>query len=246
VAPVTDGLEPEAARDITPAPDEERVLPHPWAGAAQIAVGWVLVFGTLYAFGMLVAYHLKGSWVDAMDMGVTRWFAAQRTETLNDVSYALSKAGDTHAILLVSLIFCPLVVAFWRRWRPVLLLVLTMVGELALFLATAHAVGRPRPPVDHLDGPLPTSAFPSGHIAATMCLWVAIAIVVMPRLRHWTRWLTVALAVIMPAAVAVSRMYRGMHHPTDVAGAMILAALWVGLLVWVVKPNADVEVRPST
>src|SRR4051812_39008350 len=143
VAPVADGLEPEAARDITPAPDEERVLPHPWAGAAQIAVGWVLVFGTLYAFGMLVAYHLKGSWVDAMDMGVTRWFAAQRTETLNDVSYALSKAGDTHAILLVSLVFCPLVVAFWRRWRPVLLLVLTMVGELTLFLATAHAVGRP-------------------------------------------------------------------------------------------------------
>jgi undecaprenyl-diphosphatase len=34
-------------------------------------------------------------------------------------------------------------------------------------------------------------------------------------------------------------MYRGMHHPSDVAGALLLTVLWVGLLVWVVRPNAD-------
>ncbi len=241
VAPVTDGLEPEAARDVTPAPDEEHVLPHPWAGAAEIVVGWVLVFGSLYAFGMLVSYYVKGSWVDAVDMGVTRWFAAGRTPGLNDVSHFWSKAGDTHAILLISLVFCPLVLAVWRHWRPVLFLVLTMTGELTLFLAVAHAVGRPRPPVEHLDGPLPTSAFPSGHIAATMCLWVAIAVLMLPRLRHWSRWVFVALAVLMPAGVAVSRMYRGMHHPTDLVGAMLLTAMWVGLLYRVVRPNADVD-----
>jgi undecaprenyl-diphosphatase len=50
----------------------------------------------------------------------------------------------------------------------------------------------------------------------------------------------VALAVIMPAGVAVSRMYRGMHHPTDVLGAAVLTTLWIGLLWWVVRPNAEV------
>ncbi len=245
VAPVTDGLEPEAARDVTPAPDEKHVLPHPWAAAAEIIVGWVLVFGSLYAFGMLVSYYVKGSWVDAVDMGVTRWFAAERTPALNDVSYWWSKAGDTHAILLVSLVFCPLVLAVWRHWRPVLFLALTMAGELTLFLGVSHAVGRPRPPVEQLDGQLPTSAFPSGHIAATMCLWVAIAVLMLPRLRHWSRWVFVALAVVMPAGVAVSRMYRGMHHPTDLVGATLLTAMWVGLLYWVVRPNADVARRAA-
>jgi membrane-associated phospholipid phosphatase len=100
-------------------------------------------------------------------------------------------------------------------------------------------VGRPRPPVEHLDGQLPTSAFPSGHIAATMCLYGAIAVLVVPRVRAWWRWIFVALAVIMPVGVAVSRMYRGMHHPTDVLGATVLTACWLTLLWFVLRPNAD-------
>jgi undecaprenyl-diphosphatase len=87
---------------------------------------------------------------------------------------------------------------------------------------------------------MPTSSFPSGHIAATICLYVAIAILVTARTDRPWRWLTVALAVIMPVGVAVSRMYRGMHHPTDLLGAIVLSALWIGLLYWVLRPNSDV------
>ena len=143
-------------------------------------------------------------------------------------------------ILMVSLVFCPLALALWRRWRPVLFVVLAMFGELSLFLSTAHAVQRPRPPFDQMDGQMPTSSFPSGHIAATMCLYVAIAVLCFPRVRAWWRWIFVALAVIMPAGVAMSRMYRSMHHPTDFLGAGILTACWITLLWWVLKPNADV------
>ncbi|WP_428961251.1 phosphatase PAP2 family protein [Micromonospora fluostatini] len=237
----TEGLEPEAARDVTPAPDEEKLLPHARAGVAELLVGWVLVFGLLYGFGMYVSYHAGGTFFERLDTAVPNWFDAQRTPTGDDVSYWWSKVGDTHAILLISLVFCPLVLAVWRRWRPVLFVALTMFGELSLFLASAAAVDRPRPPIENLDGPMPTSSFPSGHIAATMCLWLAIAVVVFPRTDRWWRWVFVALAVVMPVGVAVSRMYRGMHHPTDFMGAILLTACWVGLLYWVVRPNADVH-----
>ena len=51
----------------------------------------------------------------------------------------------------------------------------------------------------------------------------------------------------MPLVVAASRIYRGMHHPTDFAGALILTGLWVGLLYVIVRPNADVHAgnRPT-
>lgn len=247
VPALKDGLEPEAGQDIAPAPDERRLLPHPRAAVAEVLTGWVLVFGLLYGFGMLVSFYAEGTFVERLDTAVPRWFAQQRTPAWNDVSHWWSKAGDTHAILLISLVFCPLVLAVWRRWRPVLFVVLTMFGELGLFLATAAAVDRPRPPVEHLDGPLPTSSFPSGHIAATMCLWVAIAVLVMPRTDRWWRWLAVAAAVVLPVGVAVSRMYRGMHHPSDFVGAMLLTAAWVGILYWVVRPNEDLAEgnRPS-
>ena len=246
VPPITEGIEPEAADEIAPAPQERHMLPHPRSATAEILTGWVLVFGVLFVFGLLVSRYTEGTVIGTFDAEVNRWLADHRTLALNEVSWWLSKAGDTHAILGVSLVFCPLAVATLRRWRPVLFLALVLFGELGLFLATAAAVGRARPEVPHLDGPLPTSSFPSGHIAATLCLYAAIAIIVMPCTDRWWRWLTVVAAVVMPAAVAVSRMYRGMHHPTDVVGAVLLSAMWVSLLWWVVRPDAPDTDAPDT
>jgi undecaprenyl-diphosphatase len=45
----------------------------------------------------------------------------------------------------------------------------------------------------------------------------------------------------MPLWVTVSRMYRGMHHPTDVLGSLILAAGWLAAMVYFVRPNCDVR-----
>ena len=238
-APLRRGLEPEAGPEIRPAPDETALLPHPWAKGAEIITGWVLIFGILYVVGYLLTHYTEGTSLGRFDDGVPRWLQGLRSAGLDDLSYAWSKAGDTHAITLVVLLFCPLALAVWRQWRPVLFVVLAVVGEVTLFLCASAAVRRPRPPVEQLDGHLPTSSFPSGHIAATMCLWVAIAILVMSRVRHGWRWVSVVTAVLMPLGVAVSRMYRGMHHPTDVLGAAILTALWVGLLWWVIRPNAE-------
>ncbi|MEV0901771.1 phosphatase PAP2 family protein [Actinoplanes sp. NPDC049802] len=234
--PLTDGLEPESGPDLRPAPAEGAVLPHPWAKGAEILVGWVFVFGLLY----LVGYSFT-RWTPGFDEAFPEWLQSFRTPTRDHVSWLWSKAGDTHAILIISLIFCPLALALWRQWRPVLFLALTMIGELTLFLCSAAAVDRPRPPVEQLDGQMPTSSFPSGHIAATMCLWAAIAIIVMARVRRPWRWIFPALAVIMPLGVALSRMYRGMHHPTDFLGAALLTATWIGVLWWTIRPNAHAE-----
>ena len=41
----------------------------------------------------------------------------------------------------------------------------------------------------------------------------------------------------MPALVALSRMYRGEHHPTDVLGSLLFAALWITTLTLLIKPG---------
>jgi undecaprenyl-diphosphatase len=238
-APMREGLDPSAGHDVQPAPARETVLPRPLVQGAEILTGWVLIFGTLYALGVLVSRYVGHTFLDDLDHVVPQWLATHRTPRLDQISGLLGMASDTHAILAVSLVFCPIALAALRRWRPVLFLALTMFGELSLFLATAAAVGRPRPAVSHLDGQLPTSSFPSGHIAATACLYVAMALLVVPRTDRWWRWVFVALAIVMPVLVAGSRMYRGMHHPTDVMGAIVLTSLLVPLMWFVIRPNAD-------
>jgi undecaprenyl-diphosphatase len=95
-------------------------------------------------------------------------------------------------------------------------------------------VGRPRPAVPRLDGSPVDSSFPSGHAAAATC-YAAMAVVVFwhTRARVW-RTVAVVLAVLVPVIVGVARMYRGMHHLTDVAGGIVLGAATVTITVLVV------------
>jgi undecaprenyl-diphosphatase len=94
-----------------------------------------------------------------------------------------------------------------------------MAGEASAFLSAAAVVRRPRPDVTHLDHDLPTSAYPSGHTAATCCLSAAVAILVISHARCWWRWLFLVPAIALPVLVALSRMYRGEHHPPTSSAA---------------------------
>jgi undecaprenyl-diphosphatase len=204
--------------------------------AAGVLVAWVLILGVVVGFGELVVKYSHDKWLG--DTAIPRWFAAHRTPAGNHWSDVISVCCATTGILVVAVAACLLFLLFIRRWRPVIFLAVVMFGELAAFLAAAAVVKRPRPYVHHLDHHLPTSAYPSGHMAATCCLYIAIAIVVIGHARGWWRWLFLIPAIVMPVAIALSRMYRGEHHPTDITGSIIFAALWLTATTLLIKPNA--------
>jgi len=240
--PLSEGLEPEAVRDLKPVgPAIAAEVVRTRLAIAGALVSWVLVFGALCAMGIPLARYEKGNGNILGDRTIPHWLAAHRTPDLNRVSYLGGQAGNTHMILAVGLVAGAVALAVIRQWRPIVFLLATMFGELTLFLASAMMVDRARPDVPHLDGRLPTSSFPSGHVAATILLYTAIAVLVFPRTRAWWRWLPVAAAVLMPVCVATSRMYRGMHHPTDILGSLLLATAWIAVTIYFVRPNCDLQ-----
>jgi undecaprenyl-diphosphatase len=234
--PLIEGVEPEAAADVTAtdtAPADRADL---LRTTAWLIVGWVFTLGVVVGLGEIVKHagdNLLG------DRTIPTWLATHRTPALNPVSDFWSQAGNTHAIMAVGLVAGAIALGVIRRWRPVLFLVVLMFGELALFLASAKIIGRDRPDVAHLDGPLPTSAYPSGHVAATLCLYIGVALLVLPRTRAWWRWFALVPAFAMPLLVALSRMYRGMHHPTDVVASALLAAAWIPVAYLAIRPHLN-------
>jgi undecaprenyl-diphosphatase len=241
--PVTEGLEPEARRYLEPAEPEPTGRHDRARGygrvAAGVTVGWVLIVGAVTGIGKLIMITGNGNGNLLGDHAVPHWLAAQRTVALNYWSLVASDLGATRDILIVSVAACVVCIALTRRWRPVIFLAVVMLGELAAFLLSTDIVRRPRPDVAHLDANLPTSAFPSGHMAATTCLYVAVAILVIGHARGWWRYLSLIPAIVMPVVVALARMYRGEHHPTDILASAAFAALWLTAATLLIRPGAD-------
>jgi undecaprenyl-diphosphatase len=239
--PLTEGLEPEARADLRPAQPESGASPARSRQHARVAAGcavaWVLILGIIVGLGELITKDGNGNVLG--DETIPRWFAAHRTAGLTRWSLIFTTAGATTAILVVSIATCVVFLAVTRHWRPVVYLATVMVGELGAFLIAAAVVDRPRPDVTHLDRSPPTSSYPSGHVAATCCLYIAIAILVIGHARGWWRWLFLIPAIGMPILVALSRLYRGEHHPTDVLASLLFAALWLTATALLVKPSAD-------
>jgi undecaprenyl-diphosphatase len=243
--PATEGLEPEARADLKPAQKETAVKNAPARQRGRIAAGiliaWVLILGIVVGLGELVTKDGNGNVLG--DRTIPHWFAAHRTPSLTHWSLIFSTLGATTAILIVSAATAVVFLAVTRHWRPVIFIAVLMIGELAAFLTAALVVKRPRPNVSHLDHHLPTSAYPSGHAAATTCIYIAMAILVIGHARGWWRWLFLIPAVAMPVLVATSRMYRGEHHPTDILGSLLFSALWLIATYLLIKPNSDAGTR---
>jgi undecaprenyl-diphosphatase len=76
-------------------------------------------------------------------------------------------------------------------------------------------------------------------MAATTCLYVGIAILVFCYARGWWRYLFLIPAIVMPVLIAIARMYRGEHHPTDILASVLFAALWLTAATLLIKPGRD-------
>jgi undecaprenyl-diphosphatase len=174
--------------------------------------------------GLLLTRGVAHVWPISAEDGIDRYFAARRVGWANTVTDALCTLADTFGAAGVALV--AVIWARWRcgRWREPLYLVFSVLLELVVFLVTTLVVHRPRPAVPELDASPPTSSFPSGHTAAAVALYGAVALLIYKRTGRNTSW----LLLLMPAAVGVARLYRGMHHPSDViAGALLgVACVW--------------------
>lgn len=203
--------------------------------AGLLIPGAVLTGLIMCGIGYLLTHPLTQAGFTNWEGGLDRWFVGHRSPAWNTVTNAASLAGDTPAAIAMSVLAFVVLRLVLHRWREPVLLAVSMVGEVAIFSATAAVVGRHRPTVKHLDGSPPTSSFPSGHTAASTTLYGLLVIVVFTySTRLLWRTLAVAAATVIVVSIGISRLYRGMHYPSDVAGGIVLGLLWITVTTLVI------------
>ncbi|MCU1676817.1 MAG: rane-associated phospholipid phosphatase [Frankiales bacterium] len=208
--------------------------------AAKLLVVAVALFGLLYALGWLLTRSMRpDSGLGSIDAGVDEDLARHRTAWLVRTTYWITQAAQTRTVIVLAALAVIVLFAIFRRWQQPVFVAATLAGEVVIFVLTTFVVHRHRPDVPQLDPAPPTSSFPSGHAAASVAMYGALAVVIWrTNWRRVLRMVIVVLLALIPIAVGLARVYRGMHYPTDVIGGLVLGSLWLTAttaLLWPVR-----------
>jgi undecaprenyl-diphosphatase len=153
--------------------------------------------------------------------------------------------GTTMVVLATSLAVAALV--FHHHWRRGLVLALVMVFAQTCDELLKGFYGRVRPDFAPVGAYVYAQSFPSGHSTASAALWLSLAMIAASfesRRRAKVAWFAFAGIVIL--GVGASRVYLGVHWPTDVVAGWMLGACWAlaGWLVWRALPVPGQTPRP--
>jgi undecaprenyl-diphosphatase len=202
---------------------------------ARLAAGWLAIVTIMVALGLLVTRIAVGRWPLDREDAVNSSLERGRTPTGETVTLVMSHLAATPVIIVTMVVVALVLRRTLGRWREGLFVIAATAGQAITFVSTAAFVARDRPDVDRLDASPPTSSFPSGHTSAALALYLSLATVLIRTVRRpWLRYVLAALCLIPPVLVAYSRLYRGMHHPSDVAGSLVNAGLCLLLAARVV------------
>jgi undecaprenyl-diphosphatase len=194
--------------------------------------GWELLLGLFLAIGLTMIFL----WLaDEVFEGDTKIF----DENIRNAIHSISGPALTQFMLLASFVgsfyilfpaSCVTAAAFaYVKWKRALVLFLfTMIGEQILEPVLKAFYHRARPEA-FFDYPLPASySFPSGHALAALCFFGILAWLIAARLENIPLriliWLLAALTIL---SIGVSRVYLGVHYPSDVIAGYLSAFIWV-------------------
>lgn len=201
-------------------------------GSLRLALGSILFFGmtlaiaSMFFFGWLADEMLEGD-MHQFDDAVRNFIHEFAFPALTKVMQLASFLGST---LFLTVFGAFLVLAlFWRKHRRgAILFAITTVGASALLFTLKISFRRARPE-PFFDTILPASySFPSGHSLASFCFYGALAAILTARVENpWLKILIWTAAAFLILLIGISRIYLGVHYPSDVVAGFVVGLIWV-------------------
>ena len=203
------------------------------ANSFYTALGIYLVAGAALAIACTwlfieLASHVQSGATQTFDDNVMRWMGIHRIAWIERSLLEITALGTGLVLMMIVIIASLFLVATQHRFSAFLLLVAS-AGGLILNTMLKSTFDRPRPRLfEWLTNPS-GSSFPSGHAMGSAIVYFTVAYLI-ARLekRRWMRAITITTSLLLVLLISVSRLYLGVHYPSDVIAGMVIGLAWAG------------------
>jgi undecaprenyl-diphosphatase len=202
-----------------------------WLGLAltvQLVLGLLLSLGVIALFANIAEEVAEGE-SRRFDETVLLWIHWYSPNWLDGVMRFVTVLGDYWVVVPLLAVAT---YAFYRKGQTISagLLVVSTVGGIVLTTTLKTVLQRDRPELFDSGYTAAFYSFPSGHATIAVGFYGTLTLLVAWRLRGFRRWAVVLAGVALVLLIGFSRLYLGVHYPTDVLAGFLAAPVWVSTI----------------
>ncbi|BAO55986.1 hypothetical protein NMS_1977 [Nonlabens marinus S1-08] len=176
---------------------------------------------------------LKSEYLASYDTTISENVALYRSPYLTDYFVFVTNLGDALGYLIVFSVCTLLFYLIFKNWKYVAQLALVMVLALSSNLILKQIINRARPTAEHLVT-VETLSYPSGHAMMAMAFYgLLIYLITQFNFRKAYKFLVIFTLIVLILSIGLSRIYLGVHFPSDIAGGFIAGFIWVVFCVMI-------------
>lgn len=196
--------------------------------------GAALAIGCTWAFSE-VAEHVRQGTTQRFDDAVMRWLGQHQYPPLQSVMLEITALGTGTVVTMIVLV-AGMFLWLNKHKHSAILLVVATLGGLVLDTLLKIGFNRPRPQIFTWGTRAVSSSFPSGHAMSSIVVYGTVAYLAARLQRNFaSRVATMVLAAVIIVAIASSRLYLGVHYPSDVLAGLIIGLAWAGFCMAVLE-----------
>ena len=191
-----------------------------------VGVAVLVVIGGINLFVELTE-NLHTEVLATYDSAITDYVVSFRAPYLTQYFVAVTHIGDVYGYLAALIICISLFLLVFKNWKFVLQLGVVMVLALSSNVILKKVINRSRPEIEHLVT-VETLSYPSGHAMTAMAFYgFLIYLFYRFDINKLLKYSVILLLTILIISIGISRIYLGVHFPSDVVGGFIAGFIWV-------------------
>lgn len=196
--------------------------------------GAALAIAGTWAFSE-VAERVRRGTTQPFDDAVMRWMGQHQYAPLQSVMLEITALGTGTVVAMIVFVAGMFLWLNKHKHSAVLLIVATL-GGLVLDMLLKIGFNRPRPQIFAWGTHAASSSFPSGHAMSSIIVYGTVAYLAARLQQNFaSRVATMVLAGFIIIAIASSRLYLGVHYPSDVLAGLIIGLAWAAFCMTVLE-----------
>jgi cation-transporting ATPase E len=194
-------------------------------------VGLAVLALSVWIFGGVLEDVIAHEEIALFDAPIVSYVATHRVSWVLWAMENITFAGNDAFLIALTVVGGLALRYRTGSWRPLFLLAMSVLGAILLELIAKHVVARPRPPAVWMAVPAEGFAFPSGHSTASTAAYGALAYLTARSQSSWREKVgSLTAGALIAFLIGVSRVYLGVHWPSDVMAGWALGSAWLAIV----------------